>query len=130
MIDLQVNVGIPMRDGVRLGDVYPDGRSILITEGAVRTRYRDSLETPAPLIPNENYRLCIALWETSNVFKKGHRIRLHLTSSNFPRFNRNLNSGKPLAEETESDLRVARQTIYHDAARPFYLELPIVPRTR
>ncbi len=70
--------------------------------------------------------MTIPLWETSNVFKEGHSIRLHVTSSNFPRFNRNLNSGKPVAEEAESDMRVATQTIYHDRERPSSLVLPVV----
>ena len=84
-----------------LSDVYPDGRAILITEGAIRTRYRESSKKTKLLTPNQTYEVKIPLWETSNVFKAGHRIRLHITSSNFPRFNRNLNSGKAMAEETE-----------------------------
>jgi predicted acyl esterase len=68
------------------------------------------------------------LWETSNVFKKGHRIRIHITSSNFPRFNRNLNSGKPMAEETEADIKVANQTILHDSKHPSSVVLPVIPR--
>ncbi len=110
-----------------LSDVYPDGRAIAITEGAIRTRFRDSLEEPSLLNPGEQYEVRIRLWETSNVFKEGHRIRLHITSSSFPRFNRNLNSGKPLADETEADLRVAAQTIYHDGQRRSALVLPVIP---
>jgi putative CocE/NonD family hydrolase len=110
-----------------LSDVYPDGRAILITEGAIRTRFRDSLETPKLLTPGQTYKVKIRLWETSNVFKKGHRIRLHITSSNFPRFNRNLNSGKPLGEEGESDIRIATQTIYHDREHPSSILLPVIP---
>jgi len=67
------------------------------------------------------------LWGTSNLFRKGHRIRVHITSSNFPRFSRNLNSGKAMAEETEQDMRVATQTIYHNGARASAVMLPIVP---
>lgn len=111
-----------------LSDVYPDGRAILISEGALRTRFRDSLERPELLTPNRPYEVKIPIWGTSNLFKKGHRIRLHLTSSNFPRFNRNLNSGKPMAEETADDIRVARQRILHDRARASALILPVVPR--
>jgi putative CocE/NonD family hydrolase len=111
-----------------ISDVYPDGRSILITEGAVRTRFRESLEHPKLLMPNETYQVKIPIWETSNVFKKGHRIRLHVTSSNFPRFNRNLNSGKPMAEETEQDIRVAHQVVLHDSKHPSSLVLPFIPR--
>jgi predicted acyl esterase len=68
------------------------------------------------------------LWETSNLFKTGHRIRLQVTSSNFPRFNRNLNSGKPMAEESESDIRVAHQVILHDSSHPSSLSIPVIPR--
>jgi len=101
-----------------LSDVHPDGRAILITEGAGRTRYRESRERTKLLTPKQRYEVKIPLWETSNVFKAGHRIRLHITSSNFPRFNRNLNSGKPMAEEMEEDIRVAHQVILHDAQHP------------
>jgi putative CocE/NonD family hydrolase len=116
-----------------LSDVHPDGRAILITEGAMRTRYRESLEKTKLLTPNQPYELKIPLWETSNVFKAGHRIRLHITSSNFPRFNRNLNSGKPMVEEMEQDIRVANQVILHDSRHPSSLVLPVIPvetRTR
>jgi hypothetical protein len=113
---------------VTLSDVYPDGKAILITEGALRTRFRESLEKPSLLKPNEVYDVKIPLWETSNLFKQGHRIRVHVTSSNFPRFNRNLNSGKPLGEETEADIRVATQTIYHDSRRASSIVLPVVPK--
>ena len=61
------------------------------------------------------------------MFKEGHRIRLHITSSNFPRFNRNLNSGKSLGEETLADLRVALQTIYHDREHASAIVLPVIP---
>ena len=67
-----------------LSDVRPDGHAIQITEGAIRTRFRDSLEHPSLLTPGETHEISIRLWETSNVFKQGHRIRLHITSSNFP----------------------------------------------
>ena len=111
---------------VTLSDVYPDGRSILITEGAVRTRFRDSVEKPTLLTPEKIYEVEIPMWETSNVFKDGHRIRLHITSSNFPRFNRNLNSGRPMAEETKADIRVATQTVYHDRTHSSAITLPVI----
>ena len=112
---------------VTLSDVFPNGQANLITEGALRTRFRDSLEEPTLLTPNQIYEVDIPMWETSNVFKKGHRIRLHITSSNFPRFNRNLNSGKSLGEETLEDLRVAIHTIYHDREHTSTLTLPVIP---
>jgi len=111
---------------VTLSDVYPDGRSILITEGAVRTRFRDSVEKPTLLTPGKIYEVEIPMWETSNVFKDGHRIRLHITSSNFPRFNRNLNSGRSMAEETKADIRVATQTVYHDRTHSSAITLPVI----
>lgn len=111
-----------------LSDVYPDGHTILITEGALRTRYRDSILKTTLLTPNERYQVKIPLWETSNLFKTGHKMRLHVTSSNFPRFNRNLNSGKAMADEDESDIKVAHQVILHDNDHPSYLSLPVIPR--
>jgi putative CocE/NonD family hydrolase len=111
-----------------LSDVYPDGRTILITEGAMRTRYRDSIQKTTLLTPNQPYEIKIPLWETSNLFKAGHRIRLHLTSSNFPRFNRNLNSGKAMADEVEDDIRTAHQVVMHDTSHPSALSLPVIPR--
>lgn len=111
-----------------LSDVYPDSRAILITEGALRARYRESIRQTKLLTPNQPYEVKIPLWETSNVFKKGHRIRLHITSSNFPRFNRNLNSGKAMAEETEADIRVANQVIMHDSKHPSSIVLPVIPQ--
>jgi putative CocE/NonD family hydrolase len=112
---------------ITLADVAPDGKAIQITEGQVRTRFRESLERPSMLVPNRDYEVTINLWGASNVFKKGHRIRVHLTSSNFPRFNRNLNSGKPLGDETENDIRIANQVIYHDSRRPSSIVLPVIP---
>ena len=112
---------------VTLSDVYPDGKAIDITEGQARTRFRESQERPSLLVPNKEYALTVKLWGTSNLFKRGHRIRVHITSSNFPRYNRNLNSGKAMAEETEADIRVATQTILHSAGRASAIVLPIVP---
>ena len=111
---------------VTLSDVHLDGRAILITEGALRTRFRDSAEEPTLLTAGKVYEVEISMWETSNVFKEGHRIRLHVTSSNFPRFNRNLNSGRSMAEETEADIRVATQTVYHDRTHASALVLPVI----
>ncbi len=78
-------------------------------------------------MPDRIYEVDIPMWETSNVFKEGHRIRLHITSSNFPRFNRNLNSGKALGEEALADMRVALQTIYHDREHTSAIVLPVIP---
>ncbi|MEA2593778.1 MAG: uncharacterized protein QOF01_247, partial [Thermomicrobiales bacterium] len=109
-----------------LVDVHPRGAAINICEGIVRARYRESMETTALIEPNRVYQYTVSLWETSNVFKAGHQIRLEISSSNFPRFARNLNTGGDLA--TETDIRVANQTIFHDADHPTHLVLPVIPR--
>ncbi len=114
---------------VTLDDVFPDGKAIAVAEGEVRTRFRESNEHPTLLTPNKEYPVTVDLWGTSNLFKKGHRIRVHVTSSNFPRFSRNLNSGKALGDETEQDIHVANHTIYHAGARASAIVLPVVPVT-
>ena len=76
-----------------LVDVHPDGKAIIICEGLLRCRYRDSIEEPTLMVPGDTYELTVDMWETSNVFKAGHQIRLEVSSSNFPRFDRNLNTG-------------------------------------
>lgn len=109
----------------KLVDVWPDGFAQNLTEGIVRGRYRDSQEQPVLMNPNQTYKLTLDLWSTSNVFRKGHRLRLEVSSSNFPRFDRNLNTG----EENASARRgvPATNSIYHDAEHPSALVLPIVP---
>ena len=108
-----------------LTDVHPDGRAIHICEGIRRASFRESLEHPTPIEPGKVYRYTISLWETSMVFRAGHRIRLEVSSSNFPRYARNLNTGAPLG--TTAEMKGARQTIYHDAEHPSHLVLPIIP---
>ena len=110
----------------KLVDVCEDGCARNLTDGIIRARYRDSMSAPTLLEPGRPYCYSIDLWATSNVFAAGHRIRLEISSSNFPRFDRNGNTGGDLAAETE--LRPARQTILHDAAHPSCVTLPIVPR--
>jgi hypothetical protein len=109
----------------KLVDVYPDGTAINITEGILRAKYRESQETPALLTPGKVYSLAIDLWATSNVFRAGHRIRLEISSSNFPRFDRNLNTGESAA--TSAKWATATNSILHDAAHPSTLVLPVVP---
>jgi len=109
----------------KLVDVYPDGAAINIAEGILRAKYRDSQETPTLLTPSKVYSLAIDLWATSNVFHAGHRIRLEVSSSNFPRFDRNLNTGESAA--TSAKWASATNTILHDAAHPSALLLPVVP---
>ena len=109
----------------KLVDVFPDGMARNLTDGILRTRYRESLETPKLMTPGEMYRMTIDAGVTSNVFRTGHRIRLEISSSNFPRFDRNPNTGSLSADNLE--MRKATQTVYHDHERHSYLLLPIVP---
>ena len=108
-----------------LTDVHPDGSAIHICEGIRGVTFRESLEHPTPIEPGKIYELTISLWATSMVFKAGHRIRLEVSSSNFPRYARNQNTGRPLG--TSAEIKTARQTIYHDASHPSHLLLPVIP---
>lgn len=110
----------------KLVDVYPDGRAINLCDGIIRARYRHGLDKEALLTPGAIEKYEIDLWVTSNLFKEGHRIRVEISSSNFPRFDRNPNSGLPFGTDTE--LLTATQTIYHDAAHPSHILLPVIPR--
>jgi len=112
----------------KLVDVYPDGRAMLLTDGILRARYRDGFEKPEVLNPGEIYRLEIDLVATANVFAAGHRIRLEVSSSNFPRFDRNTNTGGVIATETAADFQIATNEILHDADHPSHLILPIIER--
>ncbi|GCE27364.1 X-Pro dipeptidyl-peptidase [Dictyobacter alpinus] len=111
----------------RLVDVYPDGYAQNLTDGIIRARYRDfsTGAEPSLIEPGQPYEYVIDLWATSNVFKQGHRIRVDVTSSNFPRWDRNPNTGHDLG--ADSELVVAQQTILHDAEHPSFITLPIVP---
>jgi len=109
-----------------LADVEPSGYSRFLTDGLVRARYRHSTQRPEPIEPGKIYEYTIDLWATSNVFKAGHRIRLYVSSSNFPRFNRNLNTGESTLSSTR--MEKASQRIYHDAQHPSALVLPLIPR--
>ena len=110
----------------KLCDVYPDGRSINLCEGILRARYRNSQEKPEFLNPGEVYKLTIDLWATSNVFLAGHKLRLEVSSSNFPRFDRNLNTGEDQARATH--WVKATNAIYHDREHPSTLVVPVVPQ--
>ena len=111
----------------KLVDVYPEEeKAINLTDSIIRARYRNGTEKAVLLEPNEVYEYTIDLWSTSNVFKKGHKIRIDISSSNFPRFDRNLNTGGTIGEET--DFIKATQTIYHNNEFPSHIILPIIPR--
>jgi uncharacterized protein len=109
----------------KLIDVRPNGFAQNLTEGIVRARYRDSQETPEMMNPGQIYKFVIDLWSTSNVFRPGHRLRLEISSSNFPRFDRNLNTGQKIG--FDSRYVPATNTIYHDAQHPSAVILPVVP---
>jgi putative CocE/NonD family hydrolase len=110
----------------KLVDVAPDGFAQNLTEGIIRARYRDSQEKPTLMNPGQVYKFTIDLWSTSNVFLKGHVLRLEVSSSNFPRFDRNLNTGE--AQGTGENHVPATNTIFHDSEHPSALVLPVVSR--
>lgn len=110
---------------VKLVDVHPDGTAFPVAEGMLRAKFHEGLEEINLLTPNQVYEFDIEMTGTANVFKPGHRIRVTVTSSNFPQFDRNLNTGAPLG--SSSEVRVANQTIHHGGSRPSHIVLPIVP---
>jgi hypothetical protein len=112
----------------KLVDVYPDDRAIILTEGILRARYRNSFTEPELLEPGMVYELRLNLWATANVFLPGHRIRLEVSSSNFPRFDRNSNTGGEIVTETADQYQAAVNGVFHDAAHPSHLVLPIIER--
>ncbi|MQG37389.1 MAG: CocE/NonD family hydrolase [SAR202 cluster bacterium] len=109
-----------------LTDLEPDGKAIALCEGIVRARFRNGTENPEMMVPGEIYQFEIDMWNTSNNFNKGHRIRIEISSSNFPRYNRNLNSGNPIA--SDSNINIANQTVYHGSKYPSYVNLPVIPK--
>jgi putative CocE/NonD family hydrolase len=109
----------------KLVDVYPDGRAFNIQDGILRARYRDGFDHSVWMKPGESYRLQIDLHSTSNYFPAGHRIRLEISSSNFPRFDRNLNTGGRNYDEARPV--VAENEIHHAAGRESYILLPVIP---
>lgn len=112
----------------KLVDVYPDGRALLLTDGILRARYRHSFARAELLKPGTIYELRIDLVATANLFKGGHRIRLEVSSSNFPRFDRNSNTGGSIAQETEAESISTLNQIFHSSLYPSYLTLPLIER--
>lgn len=109
----------------KLVDVSPDGFAQNLTEGILRMRYRDSWEHAALMNPGQVYEISLDLWATSNVFLRGHSLRLEISSSNYPRFDRNLNTGKEI--RSARTFVSATNTVFHDAQHPSALILPIMP---
>ncbi|NOZ19858.1 MAG: CocE/NonD family hydrolase [Planctomycetes bacterium] len=109
---------------VKLTDVYPDGRSMLVLDGIIRARHRNTFEKDELLTPGEIYKFKIDLWSTSLIFNKGHRIRVAVSSSNYPRWDPNPNTGDGFRANDKTI--VAENTIYHDAEHPSHILLPVV----
>jgi putative CocE/NonD family hydrolase len=109
----------------KLVDVRPDGYAQNLADGIIRARYRVSGETPTPLTPGEVFPFSIDLWATSHVFLPGHRVRVEISSSNFPRFDRNLNTGQDQATGTR--WQAAHQAVFHDRRYPSHILLPVIP---
>ena len=110
----------------KLVDLRPTGYAQNIAEGVIRARFRESLTTPTLIKPDQVYEYTIDLWATSHVFKPGHRLRLEVSSSNFPRYDRNPNTGHDFGADAE--LSVARQSVFHDSRYASHLVLPVIPR--
>ena len=110
----------------KLVDVHPTGYAQNLCDGILRATHRESETNPSPIEPGRVYQYDIDLGVTSNLFHAGHRIRLEVSSSNFPRFDRNPNTGHPFAQDAE--VAVARQTVHHDEEYPSHLILPVIPR--
>ena len=122
---LYISSSAPDTDfAVKLVDVRPDGYAMNVAQGIIRARYRNSFREPELMEPGKVYRLEVDLWSTSICFMPGHRIRVEVTSSNFPQFDRNPNTGREFGMDAE--MVVARQTVLHDAERPSHILLPIV----
>lgn len=107
-------------------DVRPDGTSVNVKAAVIRARYRDSLEKPSLLSPGKVYRFDIPVGNTAIVFRKGHRIRLQISSSNFPEYGRNTNTGAVIA--TDARTVTATQNVFHDRERPSRLVIPVISR--
>jgi len=111
---------------VKLTDVDSEGGSRILAEGVIRARFRDGYDAERLIEPGEVLEYRVDLVATANTFLRGHHIRVVVTSSSFPRFDRNPNTGRPLGVDGPEDLVVAHQTIFHDTARPSHIVLPVV----
>jgi hypothetical protein len=111
----------------KLVDVAPSGYAMNLCDGIIRARYREDRREAKLLEPGAVYEYTIEVGVTGNVFKKGHRIRVDISSSNFPRFDRNPNTGNEYGLDAE--LRTAQQTVFHSKARPSHILLPVIPAT-
>ncbi len=110
----------------KLIDVWPNGFAQRLTDGMVRARFRTGMDKPTPIEPGRAYTYDLDLWNTCQLYRQGHRLRLEISSSAFPKYDRNLNTGETLGQTTR--MQKAAQKIYHDSERLSYVVLPIVPR--
>lgn len=113
---------------VKLLDVHPNGYVQRLTDGMVRCRFRNGMDKPELMVPGEVYKLEVDCWNTAHVFKKGHQIRVEVSSSAFPKYDRNLNTGEPLGKST--NMKVANQTVFHNLKYPSNIVLPIIKRDK
>lgn len=109
----------------KLLDVWPDGYAQRLCDGMVRARFRNGMERQELIEPGKIYHYLIDCWNTSQVFKKGHRIRVEISSSAFPKYDRNLNTGEDLG--ISGNMQVVTQSIYHDKEHPSHIVLPVIP---
>ncbi len=125
-VDLYASSSAPDTDFMaKLVDIWPSGFVQRLCDGMVRARFSDGMDRPSLIEPGKIYKFSIDCWNTCQVFKTGHRIGLEISSSAFPKFDRNLNTGAPLGVTTE--MAVAEQRIYHDVEHPSAVVLPIIP---
>jgi len=109
----------------KLVDVYPDGRAFNLCDGIIRARYHRDPLNPELILPGAVYKYEIDLWATSNVFLPGHKIRVEISSSNFPRCDRNPNTGNEFGKDAL--LKKANQIVYHTVKYPSHIVLPVIP---
>ena len=126
-VTLYASSSVPDTDfTAKLVDVEPSGYARNLTDGIIRARYRTPRQPASLIQPGTIYEYTIDLWSTANLFKKGHQIRVEISSSNFPRFDRNTNTGDPIG--SDGYFVPALQTIHHTSQHPSHIKLPIVPR--
>jgi putative CocE/NonD family hydrolase len=125
-VDLWAKSSAPDTDfTAKLDAVKPDGEVINLNNGIIRTSFRDTLSEPRPAIPGQPYDYRIQIWPTSYEFRSGDRIRVEISSSDYPQFAPNPNTGEPFGQDTTT--QPATQTILHDAAHPSKVTVPIIP---
>jgi uncharacterized protein len=127
-VDLYASSSAPDTDFMaKLVDIWPSGFVQRLCDGMVRARFREGMDRPSLIEPGKIYKFSIDCWNTCQVFKTGHRIGLEISSSAFPKFDRNLNTGAPLGITTE--MAIAEQRIYHNVEHQSAVVLPIIPNS-